>query len=473
MGTSIIFPPSSAPGVKPVESAGRLYNAFAEKTLTGAPSQIIHRRSPGLERLFQQFFSVHTRGFLDAGGFCIWILDERVVSFTSLLTVFDCGQLAGSAPVTTARNNAVTKQNVVVTELGCFNLFESGPPTPLQGATIHLPSNPTSVCDLDGYFIWSFGSGHIYASQLNSTDVDSLSFNIEQGLLGRRVVRYAGNVYYFGDKWTGVYRNAGTIPFPLARQVTIPRGIVGTHAVAGWEPGWANQLIFVGDDFIVYKLNGYTPEPVSTDDVSRSIQQAVLAGKRDRIEAFVYMYGKSAFWVVTCKDFWTWEYNLTSGEWNERRTHNRVSWKGLKSVRMFDRWIIGDDRTGEVFQISGTYFLEGVDPLIWQIDSGVLAGFPSGMVIPRASFHMTAGVGDFGRVADPKVEISWSLDGGESWGNPVIRRLGGPGVTYTYPSVLSCGLSRGQGVRFRLRVSDPVHVGLSGGVVEAEQRAFA
>lgn len=468
---SITFPPTSNPGLRPQESAGRLINAFSEKTLVGAPSQIIQRRSAGLPRVQQTFLSIHTRGFLDTGSTCIWILDERAVSFDSTFNIVDCGLLSGQQPVTTARNNAVTKQNVVVTGLGCFNLFDNAVPTPF--ADVDLPSNPTSVCDFDGYFIWSFGSGAIYASDLNSVEVNSLSFNVEQGLFGRRVVRYSGRVFFFGDKWTGVYRNAGTIPFPLAREVTIPRGIVGSHAVAGWETGWANQLIFAGDDFVVYKLNGYTPEPVSTDDVSRDIQRAVLAGQRNFIEAFVYMYGRSAIWVLTCKNFFTWEYNLTSGEWNERMSYNRHSWRGIKSVRMFDRWLIGDQYDGQLYEISGLFFREGTEPLIWQVESGVAQGFPQGIVIPRASFHITSGVGDFQQIAEPRVEISWSLDGGESWGDPVLRSLGGPGRTQSHPYILNSGLSRGQGVRYRLRVSDPVHVGLNGGTIEVEQRAYA
>lgn len=474
MAVNIVFPTSSTPGRKAQESGGRLVNAFTEKTATGAPSSLIVARSPGLERLAKvtalQPYK-HTRGFLDSGTLCIWIMDERVLNFNSGLVITDVGILAGTDPVTVARNNAVPKQNLVVTSQGCFNLFDSSPPTPF--ADIDLPAGPTSVCDFDGYFIWSFGDGRIFASDLNSVNVNPLSFTTEQGLFARRVVRYAGRLYVFGDKWTGVYRDVGTIPFPLAREVTIPKGIVSTHAVAGWETGWANQLLWVGDDFIVYRLDGYTPTPVSNDDVSRAVQQAVIAGARDSIEAFVYMYGKNAFWVVTCSDLWTWEYNVTTSEWNERMSYNRRGWKGSKSIRMFDRWIIGDQFTGEFYQISGTYFLEGTDPLVWQVESGVLHGFPRGIVVPRASFHITAGVGSFASVDNPRIEISWSLDGGYSYGDPVLRQLGGPGRTRSHPYVLNCGLSKGQGVRYRLTVSDPVHVGLLGGVVEAEQRGFS
>jgi hypothetical protein len=406
----------------------------------------------------------------------LWVLDERVLVVNNSYDVEDMGELTGTDPVTFGRNNANPKQNLVVTADGCFHVFDDSPPAAYND--VDLPAGPTSVCDFDGYFIWSFGDGRIFASNLNDTGVSALSFTTEQGLFVRRVVRYAGRLYAFGDKWTGVYRDAGTTPFPLAREVTIPRGIIGTHAVAGWETGWANELLWVGDDFVVYKLNGYTPVPISNNDVVRDIQAATRLGSRDRIEAFVYMHGSNAFFVINSGGLWTWEYNLTSGEWNERQSYAKSNWKGLKSIRIFDDWLVGDEYTGELYRISGNYFLEGTDPLIWLVESGPVAAFPRGISIPRTSFHMTAGVGSFTQnagtgVSDPKVEISWSLDGGHSYGDPVLRRLGGPGETKSHPYVISCGLSRGQGVRYRLRVSDPVHVGLNGGVIENEPRGFS
>jgi hypothetical protein len=470
MPVPIIFPTTSAPGIRPQEGGGRLVNAFVEKAPTGAPSSTIHRRSPGLVRDVVAISSnIQTRAFQEAGSVVLWIMKDRVLKFDSAYTVTDLGALTGTDYVTTAKNNAATPDLVAVTGAGAFNLFTGSAPTAF--ADVDLPGSPTSVCDFDGYFVFSYGDGRIFASDLNSVSVNSLSFTTEQNLFVRRVVRYGGRLFAFGDKWTGVYRDAGTLPFPFAREVTIPRGIVGTHAVAGWEYGWANELIFVGDDFVVYKLDGYTPVPISTNDVSRDIQAAVLAGDRATIVAYVYMFEKNAFWIVSCPGQFTWEYNLTTGEWNERQSYGLTYWKGMKSIRQFDQWTIGNVSDGELYHISGEYFLEGTDPLIWLVESGVISGFPKGVIIPRASFHITTGVSE--DTSDPQIEISWSLDGGYSYGLPVIRGLGAVGHTKSHPYVLNCGLSKGQGVRYRLRVSDPVHVGLNGGVIEVEQRAFS
>lgn len=467
----IVFPTSSAPGMRAQEGGGRLINGFSEKGPQGGPSQVVWRRSPGLTRANLTGSFSHTRGFQDNGTNALWILDNEVLAIDGSFGLTPLGSLTGSDFVTAARNNNATPDMVVVTSVGCFNLFGASAPTAFADAD--LPGSPTSVCDFDGYFVWSFADGHIYASDLNSVNVNALSFNIEQGLIVRRVVRYSGRLFAFGDKWTGVYRDAGTTPFPFAREVTIPRGIIGTHAVAGWETGWANQLIFVGDDFIVYRLDGYTPVPIGTPDVSRDIQAAILAGQRANIVAYVYTLDKNPFWVVTVKDRFTWEYNAISGEWNERRSYARECWKGVKSLRFADRWLIGDDTTGELYYIDGNYFLEGADFLTWEIQSGVMAAFPHTISVNRASFNMTVGVGTLPTVPDPKVEISWSLDGGYSYLEPVLRRLGGPGETKSHPYVLTCGLTRGQGIRFKLKVSDAVRVRLFGGSIEVQQRGFS
>lgn len=458
----IVFPLSSAPGPRPQESGGRLINAFVEAATNSVPSKAVWRRTPGLRRVAEYMDHVHTRGFLDTGSVVFWIVDNRVLSFDSTFGVTDIGTLAGTLPVTVAKNNNAIPQYVVVTENGCFNLLTAAPPTSFVDPD--LPSSPTSVSFLDGYFLWTFGNGGIWASDINQVSVASNSFHIEQGLFVRRGFVFGGRFYAFGDKWTTVFRNAGTAPFPLAREVVIPRGIIGTFAVAGDDIGWANTPIFVGDDHIVYKLDGYTPVPVSTDDVSRDIRVAALAGDGGLLEASVHMYGGHAMWTITYPDHWTWEYNLSTQKWHEKISYGREDWRGRRSVRAYNRWIVGDAATGRLFEMTGDYFLEDVDALIWQVD-GALMAFPNGIVVPRVDFNMTAGVGSFPGTADPKVLISWSLDGGHTYGIPLIRPLGGPGQSKNHPYILSCGLSRGQGVRFRLRVSDPVHVALHGGTV--------
>lgn len=489
--TPLVFPASSYPGryinasYSPSdighrvgqESGGRLINAFAEPAPIGFPSKVIIRRSAGLRRLFGGSSGNTTRGFLDIGSTgIIAVIGTGVYTITNTTGQSPApslaGTLAGTKAVTLARNNAVTPNNVAVTENGCFNIFHNSAPTSFADGDLPTDPKPSSVCVYNGYFIWSYPDGRIFASDLNSVDVNALSFTTEQGVNLRRVLTHNGRLYAFGDKWIAIYRDAGTIPFPLAREATVAKGIMGTHAVAGFEFGWANKLIWVGDDSIVYKLEGYTPVPISTPAVSYDIYRSRIAfdNDTDYFEAFVYTTGLNSFWVITYRDQWTWEYNLTTGEWNERKTVGRSDWVGMKSIFRDGRWFVGASATSTCHQIDEQSYRDGTILQICQIESANLNDFPRGAVIARVDFNCTMGASNvaplFDETDDPKVQISWSLDGGYSWGYPVLRRLGRPGDTKSHPYVLNSGLSRGQGIRYRLLISDPIHFALYGATAE-------
>jgi hypothetical protein len=61
---------------------------------------------------------------------------------------------------------------------------------------------------------------------------------------------------------------------------------------------------------------------------------------------------------------------------------------------------------------------------------------------------------------NPAVAVSFSKDGGNRWGNPLIRYLGQQAQTQRpRVSVKNCGLSGPMGFRWRIDISDPVYAG--------------
>lgn len=474
---AIPVPISSSPGVKPQEGAGRLINCFTEKAEPGARFPVVWRRSAGLRQVLDVATAthVHLRGAILVGSTLVSVFNVRVYGVSVSGTVFtgtSLGALSGTDAVTVAKNAAATPNIVCVAAAGCFNLFTGSAPTAFADAD--LPA-PNSVCELDGYFIWTIGDGRIFVSGLNAVTVASNGYTTEQSLGGLlRGVAFRGEFYAFGVTGCGVYKDVGSSPFPLQRQFQIEKGICGTNAVAGWERGWIGQLFWVGDDGVVYRLNGYTPEPISNDDVTRAIQAAILAGDGSLLEASVYMQGKHAFWRLTYPSNWTWEYNATTQNWDERESYDRSDCRGCTTVKAFNRWIMGDRTTGKLAQVDDTYYREYSDPLIFEIQTGIVANFPARLSIPRADFDFAGAVGTAAGEdpiqTAPVVAISWSADGGYSFGNPVTRELGAEGEARASPYVARIGLTNGKGIRFKLRVSDPVHVGFLGGQVSVEQR---
>jgi hypothetical protein len=470
--TAIPIPISSAPGVRAEEGAGRLVNTFAVKQEAGARFPVIWYRCAGLREVLNIASHVHLRGAILVGTTLVCVLDTRVYAVTVTAGVFSAtnlGAQAGTDKVTIAKNNAATPNIVMVSSDGAFNLFTGSAPTAFADAD--LPQ-PLAVAELDGYFLFCLGDGRIFASDLNAVTVSTNSFTTEQSLGGLlRGVAHKGEFWAFGSTGTGLYKDKGLSPFPLERQFQIEKGIIGTHAVAGWERGWVGELIWVGADGVVYRANGYTPEPISNDDVTRAIVQSIRDGTGATLEASVYMQGKHAFWRLTDPGNWTWDYNVTTTNWCERESFNRDDCRSSTIVRAFNMWLSGDRTTGKLFDIKDEHYVEADDALIAEWVTGAVANFPARIKIPRADFDFTVAVGDAGGEDDPQVQISWALDGGYTYGNPVLRPLGPQGESRQPVTVQRVGRTTGKGIRFKLRVSDNVHVALQGGQVPVVAQA--
>lgn len=460
----IPWPVSSGPGARFGESAGRLVNAFAEPLGPGARDPVVRKRVPGLTQAASSSFfgcrALHLVGDTLLAGF-----SGRVVSVDlDAGTMTNLGSLAGSERFTVAHNNAATPNIVAVTDVGAFNLFTGSAPTSFADAD--LPANPTSVAYQAGYFFFSFEDGRIFASGLNAVTINALDFTTAQTRPGgvTRLIPYNGELLAFGPRAIDVYRNTGNATaFPYSYGDTIDKGLLGKFAIAGHDDGWANQLIFVGDDNVVYRLDGYSAVPISTPDVVRSLQ-SVTNG--DDLEAMVYSNGPHAMWVISGPGF-TWEYNLATGWWNERKTNEASRWRATRSVKVDNRWIVGSVDNGALYAIDAATYKEGTLPLVWEVQSAPSAAFPARIAFPRTDFDFVVGVG----VASgsdpietaPRVALSWSDDGGGKWSTPLLRELGGEGERRKQITLTRTGLSGPVGRMWRAIVSDPVYVGLIAG----------
>lgn len=467
---TINWPVASAPGSRAGESAGRLINAFAEPLGEGARAPIVRKRVPGLTSAATSTFfgcrALHLVGSTLLAGF-----SGRVVSvdFTAG-TMTNLGSLAGSERFTVAHNNAATPNIVAVTDAGAFNLFTGSAPTAFADAD--LPATPTSVCFQSGYFFFSYRDGRIFASGLNAVTINALDFTTAQTRTGgvTRVIPHNGELLAFGPYAIDVYRNTGNASgFPYSYGDTIDKGLYGKFAVAGFQDGWANQIIFVGGDHVVYRLDGYSAIPISTPDVVRSLQE-VTDG--DDLEAMVYANGPHTMWVISGPNF-TWEYNLATGWWNERKTNGMNRWRATQSVHN-GSWYVGATDNGNLYSIDAAAYKEGTLPLVYEAQSVPGSAFPARIAFPRADFDFVVGVG----VADgtapiqtaPVVALSWSDDGGGRWSTPLLRSLGGEGERTTRITLTRTGLSGPIGRQWKAVVSDPVYVGLIAGATAAQVR---
>lgn len=447
----VVFPTSSSPGYKPGEGSGALVNCYADKD----GDHIGWFRSAG----FTPFADTGVgtpRGFLATDGALYEARLDKLISVTSAgAPTTLTGTLSGSAPVSMARNNKVPTPDIAIVAESTAYIVSGASVVAYPDVDV---GSPNSVAAFDGYLVFTYGSGAIVASDLNSTAINALSTakaeSNPDGLL-RGVAR--GAVFYaMGSATIEPWRNAGTSPFPLARYPTvIPVGLFGQWAVAGFEDGWDGPIIFVASDGTVRSLNGFVAVRVSNRDVERDIQAVAAAST---LKAHVYTDGGNAFWVLSSPT-WTWEYNLTTEEWNQRKSFGLTRWRGEFSVKAFGRWVVGDTLSTKIQRLSSAVFTEDGAPLIARAE-GVLKDFPARMLIPSLDFDFTVGQGVETGVdpieTAPQVGISVSLDGGASWSNPLLRKLGRQGQHKRQVRAHNLGRSTPQGVRVAWEISDPV-----------------
>ena len=466
---------TSTPGRNAQEGGGRLINCFASEVKGAPASRVLWQRVPGLRAIQTNSGHSHNRGMVSIGGILVIVLDLRAYSVTESSGTFllaDLGAIAGTDRMTIAQNNASPTVNTVgVSSSGVFNLFSGSAPSSFADGDLLTPN---SVSVLNGLFVFTTAGGVIQTSDQNAVTVSSLAVEaLSEGALTRGVV-FGNEFYAFGPSFFRVYRDAGTSPFPLG-YTGIKRdvGIIGTHAIAGWEKGGPGRLVWVGDDGVVYQMEaGYVPAPISSQAVQDDI---AAADDSTLLEASVYSIRGHSFFVLTNPGVWTREYNFGTGSWHERKSHGRTDWRGRGTIYHFGRWLVGDVSTGNVYELRQDVFTENGDPLPHILYSGVMHNKPGRLNAVETHFYYTGGQGNADGLdpieTAPVAQIEISLDGGATFGSPLTRALGKEGEFDAVVSIGTTGDATRHGIQYRQTVFDPVDVAFMGADAFLEELA--
>lgn len=472
---SIPFPLSTSPGAASHESAGRLVNCYAEplgrdiQASKGFPvPAAVWHRTPGLS-VFATSANATFRGERLVGSTLYTAWSGKASTFTSAgVETTLTGTLTGTEKVFWDRNNKATPDVVCVAPgTGAFSVSTT---TVIPFADPDIGA-PNSVCFMDSYFIFTYGDGTLQASGQNDVTISTLDKTKAQSKPGglTRGVPFNGQLMALGPVFGEVYSDtANATGFPFTRSYTLQRGLLSPYAIAGHEDGFASALIWVADDNSVVRHNGSpNPDKISPPDLERLI--AGVVNKTD-LEASVYISGGHPKWRLTCSTF-TWEFDLGSQKWNECSSYQQARTRAVSGHSAFGKWLVGDTQTSKILYIDSTNYSEVGNPLMFQIESGPVVNFPNRTRVARADFNFVVGVGQATGTdpiaTDPSVGISWSDDGGITWSDQRIRKLGRQ-ATPQRVTVLRSGSTRTQGRRWRLNVSDPVYVGFLGGTQDTD-----
>jgi hypothetical protein len=400
--SQIPFPLSSFPGANPQEGAGRLINCYAEPlgepSKPSAPAPQVWRGSSGLS---QHALTAQTgyRGGLIVNNLSYetFLNEALTVDVNGVVNLL--GAFPGSKKVSIARNQASPNPNVVAVDVdnGAYNLATGGAPAAYNAGGV-LPQ-PNSVCFQDGYFFFTLASGQCYASGLNALTQNALTFITVQAKSDVTLLRgiaFSGVLLLFTTGSCEVWQDAANAApaFPYGRQTVLEFGLVQPAAIAGWETGFS-EMLWAAQDYGVYWMTSgsLSPIKVSPSDLDRLIEAQVKAG--NLLEAGCYSEGGKKFWHIS-SPAWSWEFNLSTKKWNERQSWKAgiyTRWRATCGHPAFNKWIVGDQQSGNLLFHDLTNYTENGAYLLYRIESGPVAEFPQQLRIARADFNFDFGVG--------------------------------------------------------------------------------
>ena len=445
----------------------RMINLFPEVIPEGGKEPGFLNRAPGLE-LLQTVGSGPIRALWahQTNGADFYVVSgTEVFKMTSTsATPVKLGNVIDGGPVSIADNGtqiffACNGPSYIYNEV--TNEFK-------QITDVDFPGAVT-VGYLDGYFVFNEpNSQRVWVTQLlDGTSIDPLDFASAEGSPDGLVAVNVDHreAWLFGTDSVEVWYDSGSPDFPLTRiQGAFNEiGCVAAFSIAKLD----NSLFWLGTDArgqgIVYKANGYTGQRVSTHAIEYAIAQY---GNISDAVAYTYQQEGHGFYVLTFPSAnATWVYDAATQAWHERAGLVNGAFTRHRSncqCNFGGETIVGDFENGNIYKYSLEVYADNGAPQKWlrswralptgqnnlkrtaqhslQLDaeSGVgLNGFTTEQV-----FYLTTQSGDnlitqndnyiaaeitSTTLADPKVMLRWSDDGGHNWSNEHWTSMGGIG----------------------------------------------
>jgi len=419
----------------------RMVNLFPEAIPEGGKTAGFLNRCPGLK--FQQTIGTGPIRALWAhqtNGSDFYVVSGtefyKVTGLTATPTKL--GDVTGSGPVSIADNGtqiflACNPDGYIYNEV--TNVF----------AKITDPDFPGAVTVgyLDGYFVFNEpNSQKVWVTELlDGTSVDPLDFASAEGSPDGLVAVNVDHreAWLFGTDSIEVWYDAGLADFPLTRiQGAFNEiGCVAAFSIAKLD----NALFWLGTDArgqgIVYRANGYTGVRVSTHAVEYAIAQY---GNISDAVAYTYQQEGHAFYVLTFPSAnATWVYDVATQAWHERAGWNTSTGQFTRhrsncQCNFGGNTVVGDFENGNIYTLDLDTYADNGQIQKWLRSWRAL---PTGTNnLRRTAQHSLqldceSGVGLVtGQGSDPEIMLRWSDDGGHTWSNEHLSKVGKIGQYY-------------------------------------------
>ncbi len=440
-------------------SAQRLVNYFAEQAPPDAKSQVVIFNAPGTKS-FTTGLAGGVRGTKVMNGVLYVVAGNRVYSVNSAGSATSLGTINTSTGRVGLAVNRATVQELMIVD-GADGWIYDTTNGLVKIADADFPTADT-VTFQDGYFVVNkTGTGQFFISGLDDgTAWLATDFADAEGAPDEIVAVFSDHreLWVFGQETIEIYFNSGNTDFPFERiqGAFIERGCAAAFSVAADD----NTLFWLGDDGIIYRAMGYTPQRISTHAIEEEIRG--FTDLTDAFAFFVTVSGHKFYHIsfpnggVSGRDTATFVYDAATKLWHERESLDLGYWRGSSYALIYDKHIVGDTFQGRLGELDMDTYDEYGSTM-----QGILTG-PPVAADRRRVFHrrfeldIESGVGDTsGNASDPQVWMDYSDDGGRTYSpRKPFRSMGKIGAYRQRLRWLRLGQARNR--VYRVTVADAV-----------------
>lgn len=400
-------------------SGSSLVNAFSEMAEGDKYEQFAVMVIPGLLP-FSEIDTLSVRAVHRMRDVLYTVVGSTLYSVTDAGVETALGTIPGNAPVRIVDNgDQLALQAGVNQDTGYV----------YSGGIVHtaIPNLPqvSDVAYIDGYFVWNvYQSDQFIISAINDGLVyDPLDVATVEGapdfLVG--VINDHRELHFYGQDTVEIWYNSGDATFPFSRQgnAFIERGLRDKNSLVKID----NSVHFVGDDLIIYRLNGYDPQRISTHAIEFRLAQASY------FTGFAYSEEGHKFYILNT-DVGTFGYDMATGAWHERKSFEKVNYRVGCACTCYGRTIMGDNTTGKLYTPSLDLYEEDGDPIPVEISLPTLENNRQKATLYSFEVYCETGVGNADE-PDPQIILQYSKDGGRLFGTELWRSLGRVGEYQT------------------------------------------
>jgi hypothetical protein len=417
-------------------------------------------QTPGIDLILNTGESERNRGAHVMGGVPYFVNGQKLYRLDRNITVdgiesftaTNLGAIEGADYVSMADNG--NQLCIVVPGIkGYIYTASSGVLAAITSAAYYDLGPSEQVVYVDGYFVHQ-AAKNVFNSDLNDgLTYSGLDFAEAEAdpddITAIHVSR--SQLFIGGSETTEVWQNQGLLtgfPFQRIQGFVLPIGMKAKNSVVNMS----NSFAFIGSDIggqaSVYQYDGNNFQKISTG----AIEFLLLKYNAEQIAGIIgFSYSQNgavfAGWILpdTCIVY-DQKASLLAQKpvWHERKSFissEETRWRANCVAQAYNRFFVGDYRSGRIGVLSIDVYTEFSEYIRRRWTAGPFNNAGGATYWNSVQLIVESGTATVGDRA-PSIDMSYSNDGGKTFGSEITRTIGKIGEYTHYPTWNRLGLCR-------------------------------